>query len=886
MRGPSLIRMLLVLLPLLLLPHLHPIRSSSPPYPEADHYSLLFQSSNLRPREMEKHFSSIEETILKDSTVQKLELKITPGELNAEIELEKRRAPGVFEAKLDRLCREAEEQLPRETANISFRAQNGGDEADLILLLPNRREAVRIKNALARLKGIGKIRLFPEAKSTLLTESARASYLRKESLSLVSALRSLGRHNRSGDLFRIRIQQSPFFMEDHSENSTHFDTPLLNGKPVNIVSIYPGKRDCLKIRGEIQGIIEEMETSGEAIPILRDRAQIRREEIRGLSFSLLIGCICTILLLLLRKESLYNILLIAAVLPLTALPLLLYLSIFGIDLNILLLSAFSCLSGSLIDAAVLVIEEKNGLSKRGRFAAILGNLSSIAACMPLFFLREPLLSVMEEYAMILTIALLSSLLYSIFLLPRLCSPTAKHQPRMRKRKRSRLGVGFALLFFALSPLFLMIRLPEGIKLSLYGIQEKRWKHYLLRFPQTISSKRLYSHAETISKDFRNISDEDLLIIPGEKHLNMLIQGEDAYRHLFTANTGLLFSRSDGDNNTAFGFHLYIYAEETEVQEKAMNEIVLHVERDLPGVSIYSEGEKHGRYLEFTVRQLHANAQRTSLAELYSKLQWNLKGGRVIRNWELAGIGLQELPQKLASFCTLGDLEVGNGLISIRRRRGQRCRKIYLSCKDVQTRKEAEAYCRKITAAQGWVHGSPVRYEIAPSLQEERKRFHHILGILAGSLLSLSLLLFCFYSSFIAIGSILISLGISMLWIFSLLKLFSISLSIPGIGALLFAAGLSVNSSILLIPNEKSPGTASESPPASALWIPAASTIAGVLPLFFHPNVTLLDVPLILCTVSISGPVSAILIAALGQDRSRHPSGAARNSEGKMDRRPA
>jgi len=208
-----------------------------------------------------------------------------------------------------------------------------------------------------------------------------------------------------------------------------------NGRPAVafVVSKQPGADTIDVVRG-VDGELAALKSllpAGAQIRKFYDQADIVTEARDGLFHDLALGALLTIAVLFFFLGTFRATLIVAAAIPITLLATLAAMSAFGRSLNVITLSALTLAVGMVVDDAIVVAESVVRHLRAGteRHAACLagtaeiagpdisGTLTTVAAFAPLLFLGGIAGLFVRPFGLVVSIALLASLVVSLTFVP-------------------------------------------------------------------------------------------------------------------------------------------------------------------------------------------------------------------------------------------------------------------------------------------------------------------------------------------------------------------------------------------------------------------------------------------------------------------------------------
>ncbi|MCC6345794.1 MAG: efflux RND transporter permease subunit, partial [Nitrospirales bacterium] len=300
-----------------------------------------------------------------------------------------------------------------------------------------------------------------------------------------------------------------------------------------------------------------------------DRTELVDKSIRTVTNALAEGAVLVVVVLYLFLRNIRGAVVVALTLPLSVLATFIIMGKVGLTANLMSLGGLAISLGMIVDAAIIQVENvQRHLSERGasghtihtvleavlevRKPSLFGELIIAITFVPIMTLQDMEGKMFSPLAFTVVIALLSSLLLSVFVVPVLCSFFLKASEEkesvlvrgakriylpalawiMRHKKKALLtAVGFFVLSLALVP-FLgsefipnmdegslttqVIRLPS-VSLSESVEIEKKVQQALLRFPEVLTVVSKIGSAEIATDPMGpNISDPIVLLRPKEQ----------------------------------------------------------------------------------------------------------------------------------------------------------------------------------------------------------------------------------------------------------------------------------------------------------------------------------------------------------------------------------
>jgi multidrug efflux pump len=216
------------------------------------------------------------------------------------------------------------------------------------------------------------------------------------------------------------------------------------GTPAVIIDIQrqPGA-NVIDVVGQIRAEIPKMQRSipaGVNLAVVSDRTVTIRASVRDVQFTLVLSVVLVTLVVLLFLRSLRATLIAGVALPLSLITSFGIMYFSGFSLDNLSLMALTIGTGFVVDDAIVMIENivrhmENGetameASLRGAseigFTVISLTVSLIAVFIPLLFMSGLVGRMFREFALTLTIAVVTSAIVSLTLTPMMCSRLLKH----------------------------------------------------------------------------------------------------------------------------------------------------------------------------------------------------------------------------------------------------------------------------------------------------------------------------------------------------------------------------------------------------------------------------------------------------------------------------
>ncbi|MEL7121201.1 MAG: efflux RND transporter permease subunit [Bacteroidota bacterium] len=290
------------------------------------------------------------------------------------------------------------------------------------------------------------------------------------------AIRVVGEFDRIEEMENLIVKsenQRPIFLKDIAEVSFDFEdrTSIARSDGLPVVSLDVIKRsgeNLLAASDKIKVVVEEARQqlpSELKISLFNDQSINTRNEVSNLENSIISGVILVVLVLLFFL-GIRNALFVGVAIPLSMLMGIMFLSLTGVTMNIVVLFALILALGLLVDNAIVVVENIYRYMQEGytgiqaaKYAAgevalpiIASTATTLAAFLPLAFWPGLVGSFMLYMPLTLIIVLTSSLIVALVINPVLTSLLMKVDEKaeqksvyVRKRNNVLIGAGIMLL---------------------------------------------------------------------------------------------------------------------------------------------------------------------------------------------------------------------------------------------------------------------------------------------------------------------------------------------------------------------------------------------------------------------------------------------------------
>ncbi len=853
---------------LLCLPGTARLRSTAPPLPEGDSFSCSQQLPGYTVDQTGRWLKPVEQMLLSLPGTDTVESRIETGKVTVSARHRPGKTSGEFTAALDRITESCSGSLPEGTLPARFTGDSIDSLPLFIFLSGSREEARRAEELFGKIPGAGNVRSSAAKSSRTALVQAPSSENPFPAITLVASVRQ-------GNKIGLR--------EQVNSSAEKGDTVHLDGLPVTILTIGKGRSDIIALHGNVMRTARRLEEEGITLLTLYDAGRLRINEIRGTIVSILTGFLLVGMILHIRHRSLPVTLALLGILPAGMLPSLALTGYLGIPLNLLTLSAFACCTGTVVDAAVLILEELQGRWTGGRDAALTGTVTTIAAFLPLPFLPSALSFLIADYALIVTVSLSCSLFYSLVILPPMLPdqippapvPSVPSFHSAAERKTMTLPLLASVLILLIIPCLALI-FSGRLSFSYYGKRTPERLDFGVEYPPEFPASSMQNKLREIESAIMPLPGAGPVLASYEgKRLNVTIfpdKKEGTWDpaaltaliglHI-PAEPGVLIFPAESDMESSFS--IYISGGEREKREELSRNAAGRLRNMLPESRIYFSETAPRRSIEVLIDLQKAGIRGVSPSILANELAWRLGGGVIERESGggahiIEAAGLNTLDKVLSAYP-----EMLRHRYSLRRMTGYRRNGLESSriiCAPESSRKDAYNAVKMVRA---WGEEAGNAADMIIETAPDRRRVEQ-LAVQAGagaaaSLLAVFLLLLVRYGQTGIPLMLLFPMFTSIAWPLAILAAWDIPLTIPGTGALFFAAGLSVNTGVLLLP-PGGPQRSSRPLPLASLVLPALSTWAGTAPLLIASSAALRDVPVILAAASLFGTLSAFILFRL------------------------
>jgi multidrug efflux pump subunit AcrB len=853
---------------LLCLPGTARLRSTAPPLPEGEYFTCRQPLPGYTLDQSELWVRPLEQMLLSLPGTGTVESRMEAGKAAVSVRHKTGRTSTDFTPAIDRITESCSRYLPEGTLPVRFSRGSSDDLPLFIFLFESEEGARRGEEVFGKIRGAGTVTSSAAQQSRTAAAGEPSADNPFPCISLVSS-------TRQGTSMGLQAYGS--------RSGEKTDTVHLNGLPVTALTIGKGRRDIIELHEDVIRAAARLEQEGIPVLTLYDAGRMRIKEINETVISILTGFLLVGMILHIRHRNIRVSLSLLGILPAGMLPALALAGYLRMPLNLLTLSAFACCTGTVADAAVLILEELQGQWKGGRDAALTGTLTTIAAFLPLPFLPSGLSFMIADYALIITVALSCALFYSLAVLPSMLPeqpssssviPAHSLRPASVPKIKRKALLSSAVALTVLPCVALLV--PGSLSFSYYGKRTAERLdfrvEYPLDFPASSMDKKL-EEMETAIMALPGLG--PFLISWNERKLDASVfprkdrEGWDteAIRTLIELHApgdpGVLMFPAESDMESAFS--VFISGEGEDERDRLSRSAASRLRDLLPDSRIYFSEMPPRRIIEVRIDLQKAGVRGLSPSMLSNELAWRLGGGVIERE---SGEGrllieparLDKLDTILSPYSDMVDYSYALRKTAGYRRNGRES--IRIICTPQSSRREER---EAIKTFSGWAEeagkGGELLVETAPDRRRAQKLTIQAAAGAASSLLAVFLLLLVRYGQTDIPLMMLFPMFTSIAWPLAILAAGNIPLTIPGTGALFFAAGLSVNTGVLLLP----PGSRfreSRPLPLASLILPALSTWAGTAPLLAGSSAALQDVPVILASASLFGTLSAVILYRL------------------------
>lgn len=196
------------------------------------------------------------------------------------------------------------------------------------------------------------------------------------------------------------------------------------------------------------------------IDIASDSSDFTLEAAKAVQFDLLLAILIVAAVMFLFLHSMRNSLIVMISIPASLISTFVFIWAFGFSLNLMTLLGLSLVIGILVDDSIVVLEniyhhlergeDKVTASIKGRneigFAALSITLVDVAVFLPLSLVTGLIGNIMREFALVVVVSTLMSLVVSFTITPILASRFAKIQELTKNTLFGRLGLAFEAMF--------------------------------------------------------------------------------------------------------------------------------------------------------------------------------------------------------------------------------------------------------------------------------------------------------------------------------------------------------------------------------------------------------------------------------------------------------
>ncbi|MBK7988199.1 MAG: efflux RND transporter permease subunit [Ignavibacteria bacterium] len=214
------------------------------------------------------------------------------------------------------------------------------------------------------------------------------------------------------------------------------------------------------VKKKLNEILEKHKDINLQIEIASDSSDFTLEAANAVQFDLMLAILIVAAVMFLFLHSLRNSLIVMISIPASLISTFVFIWAFGFSLNLMTLLGLSLVIGILVDDSIVVLEniyhhlergeDKVTASIKGRneigFAALSITLVDVAVFLPLSLVTGLIGNIMREFALVVVVSTLMSLVVSFTITPILASRFAKIQELTKNTLFGRLGLAFEKMF--------------------------------------------------------------------------------------------------------------------------------------------------------------------------------------------------------------------------------------------------------------------------------------------------------------------------------------------------------------------------------------------------------------------------------------------------------
>lgn len=214
------------------------------------------------------------------------------------------------------------------------------------------------------------------------------------------------------------------------------------------------------VKKKLNEILEKHKDIYLKIDIASDSSDFTLEAANAVQFDLMLAVLIVAAVMFLFLHSLRNSLIVMISIPASLISTFVFIWAFGFSLNLMTLLGLSLVIGILVDDSIVVLEniyhhlergeDKVTASIKGRneigFAALSITLVDVAVFLPLSLVTGLIGNIMREFALVVVVSTLMSLVVSFTITPILASRFAKIQELTKNTLFGRLGLAFEAMF--------------------------------------------------------------------------------------------------------------------------------------------------------------------------------------------------------------------------------------------------------------------------------------------------------------------------------------------------------------------------------------------------------------------------------------------------------
>ncbi|OYW09766.1 MAG: acriflavine resistance protein B, partial [Rhodospirillales bacterium 12-71-4] len=259
----------------------------------------------------------------------------------------------------------------------------------------------------------------------------------------------------------VRLRDVGVAVEDLENTLT---AAWYNGQPAVLLDVQrqPGAnivQTVEALRGQLEGLQRAL-PAGAQLSVVADRTETIRASVHEVQFTLVLSIVLVVLVIFLFLRTLRATLVPGVALPLSIIGTFGVMALLGYSMDNLSLMALTIATGFVVDDAIVMIENIVRLIEEGKkplraayegarqigFTIVSLTVSLIAVFIPLLFMEGVVGRLFREFAMVLTVSVLVSMVVSLTLTPMMCGLLLRDHGQDRPGRISQLfEAGFEAL---------------------------------------------------------------------------------------------------------------------------------------------------------------------------------------------------------------------------------------------------------------------------------------------------------------------------------------------------------------------------------------------------------------------------------------------------------